>query len=150
MSKNNVKEKDEDDGVDLTDEEIDRMEAEKADRAEEIATAVAEAVSNANKDIEDKIAKAVAEALKGVNTAPGASTPAPAPVGTGIFDPNPLKAKMAREKSKKKTVVALAMGYYGVRLYAEGETFEVPVDEKGEWFEDFKGDTTKPVEEELV
>lgn len=136
-----------------TDEELDAIEAAKAEQTEEIAQAVAEAVAETKAEMEasiaDQVAAAVKEALKGVNTSGGTSTPA-APVGTGIFDPNPVKAKIAREKSKKKQVIALERGYYDVMLREEGDIFSVPVDEKADWFEDYKGAKGGNADEELV
>lgn len=137
---------------DLTDDELDQLEAEKAERTQEIADAVAEALANQKaeneKAIADAVAKAVADALAQVKANGG--TVSTAPVGTGIHDSNPLKAKIARQQSKKKQVIALAMGYYGDRLREEGEIFEVPVDEKAEWFEDYKGAKGGTADEELV
>lgn len=134
----------------LTDEEIDAIEADKAERTEEINNAVSEALeaqkAENEKTIAEAVAKAVAEALKNVNTSGGEIKP----VGTGIHDPNPMKAKIAREKSEKKQVIALAMGYYGERLREEGDVFEVPVDEKGSWFENYKGKAGGTAGEELV
>lgn len=135
----------------MTDEEIDALEAEKAERTEEINTAVAEAVANTKAEMEktiaDQVAAAVTEAVKNVSTG---STAVAKPVGTGIHDPNAMKAKIAREKSQKKQVIALATGYYGERLREEGDIFEVPVDEKGGWFENYKGKAGTPAGEELV
>jgi|688.fasta_scaffold08511_7 hypothetical protein len=93
-------------------------------------------------DVEARITAAVAAAkaqalnealaLAGVNTSPPAPT-------TGIYATNPVVAKMAREQSPKKRVVALTAGYYGEQLREEGDIFEVPEDEVSSWFVNHDG-----------
>lgn len=140
----------------LTDEELDAIEADKAARAEEIQTAVAEALAEHQASVDELVKEAVAKALAAM-PATATGTPGVAPSenlsrGTdGIYHANPAKAKLARDKSKTKQVIALERGFYGVSLIEEGTIFEVPADEKAPWFEDVKGGkAVANAEDELV
>lgn len=144
----------------LTDDELDAIEAEKAERTEEITQAVAEAVANTRAEMEasiaDVVAKAVAKAVADVKASTAGGTGSTASDNDnrpkdGIYDPNPKKAKLARDRSDTKQVIALERGYYGVELKEEGAIFYVPVDEVADWFEDVKGGKTiTNAEDELV
>lgn len=140
MSKNQVKE------ADKADEQSEEVDLEQILADEQAAHAETEQALEEKANELEAAKKRIAE----LEAAPKVAGEVAAPKGTGIFDPNPVKSKIAREKSKKKQVIALERGYYGDRLREEGDVFEAPVDEKADWFEDYKGNKGGNPDEELV
>lgn len=74
-----------------------------------------------------------------------------ASLNVGIRDANAKKAKLARDRAKKKQVIAIERGYYGEIVREAGDVFDVCEGETATWFEDKKSNKRiNSAEDDLV